>query len=86
MAATTGNTLEFIGETLSAAEGRKFAPEKYQHLLDELFAAALQDPMVQMAVVVRKGDDVAVMGLKDGVMASRSNELRQILLPVATRL
>lgn len=76
----------FIGETLAAAEGGKFTPEKYMHAVDDLADAAAKDPSIEFVVVLRKDDNVALLGVKDGQSTNDGNVLGRILRPIVSRL
>jgi hypothetical protein len=78
--------LEFFGETLAAADGDRFTGEKFTHMLDELFAAGKGDPEVQMTVMLRKGNDVFLIGLKDGKIIHEKAAIKEMLSPVLNRL
>lgn len=80
------NALEFISTTLAAADSNRFTPEKFIHLLDELFAAAKGDPRIQMVLVFRKEDQVAVLGILAGQSIVDNAVFRQVLLPVVNQL
>ena len=80
------SAFDFFGETLAAADGGKFTPEKYKHLVDELAAAAVKDPSIEFVVVLRKGDDVGLLAVKDGQQTSDRDVLGRILRPVVSRL
>ncbi|MEJ0021154.1 MAG: hypothetical protein WDN47_01075 [Candidatus Doudnabacteria bacterium] len=72
---------------LAAAEGSKSTPEKYRQALDDIFDAAGRDPQIELVVMLRKGNDVTLLGVKKGeVIANDSSEFRKILRPILTRL
>lgn len=80
------SAFDFFGETLAAAEGGKFTPEKYKHMVDDLADAAAKDLSIELVVVLRKGDNVALLGVKDGQSTSDGNVLGRILRPIVSRL
>ena len=86
--ATTALTsaFDFLGEILAAADGGRFTPEKYRYNVDELAAAAAKDPSIEFVVVLRKGDNFALLGVKDGEATSDRQVLGQVLRPVVSRL
>ncbi|OGI85972.1 hypothetical protein A3A05_02565 [Candidatus Nomurabacteria bacterium RIFCSPLOWO2_01_FULL_41_12] len=88
MATATKRTspFEFLGEILAAAAGGHFTPAKYQTAVDDLVAAALKDPQIEIVVVLRKGDDVALLGGKSGRLVTDNDEFERILRPIVNRL
>ena len=60
------SAFEYIGNVIHSASG-KHTPEKYLHILDDLFADAAMDSQVEMVLVCRKGKGpAAIIGVKGG--------------------
>jgi len=83
---TAAGPLQFFGEAVAKAAGGKFTGEKYMHLLDDLFDAAKGDPEVQMVMVFRKGDQVALLGMNNGELITDNAGFRRVLLPITSRI
>ena len=78
--------LEFFGNTLATAGGNKFTSEKYIHALDDLFDVVQRDKSIEFIVVLRKGENAALLGMKDGEMSDNAQVLGRILRPIVNRL
>ena len=83
---TATSPLQFFGETLATAAGGLFVGEEYTHKLDELFEAAKGDQTIELVVVLRKGDDVALLGIRNGELITDNAGFRRVLLPITTRI
>ena len=80
--ASARTPFEFFGETLSVAGGNKFTAEKAKHELDEIFAAAQGDPTIELVVMLRKGDDIALMGMVRGQLVQGEALIPTVLRPI----
>lgn len=76
----------FLGETLAAADGH-FTAEKFQHLLDDIFDAAVKDSEIEVVMFIRKGAQVALLGVADGqVLPDNIAEFKRLLMPLNLEL
>ena len=71
--------IDFFGETLAKAEGNKIKPEIYLHYIDDLMAAAIGDPTIKFLFVMKKGEQVGVLGVAGGKQIEDSGEIFRIL-------
>lgn len=78
--------LDFITAALAAADGM-YGREAaiFERELNLIFVAAIQDPEIELALVLRKKDDVAIIGVKNGEQVGNQG-IKSILLPIALRL
>lgn len=82
----TTNPLQFLGESLAAADGDKFTPEKFITMLDELFAAAKKSPNLTLIVVARHNGNVGMLGVAGSESISGKTGFLEALEPVMTAL